>query len=188
MIGCRPLTDTEINIIAKSLSTRDKTLFLLNLYTGFRIQESLSLIVSDVYSEGHVLDRVTVHRKNVKGKTAGRTLLIHPRAKKAIETLIKEEKLTPTDPLFKSKKGGPLGRVQAWRTLKAVVRFHKLEGKVALHSTRKVFAERMYSSFDKDIIKTSKALGHKNIMSTVSYLSFKTEELDEAILALKTVK
>jgi len=87
------------------------------------------------------------------------------------------------DYIFKSKKGKnqPLKRIQAWRILKSVVNAKGLEGKIALHSTRKTFADRMYTKLGKDLIKTAKALGHKNINSTVSYLSFKTEELDNAI-------
>ena len=49
---------------------------------------------------------------------------------------------------------------------------------------RKSFANRIYEKLNHDLVKTKKALGHKNINSTVSYLSFREEEIDEAILAL----
>jgi len=47
---------------------------------------------------------------------------------------------------------------------------------------RKTFANRVYDALDHDLIKTARALGHKNINSTVQYLSFRQEEIDEAIL------
>ncbi len=49
---------------------------------------------------------------------------------------------------------------------------------------RKTFADKIYDRLGHDLIKTQKALGHKNINSTVSYLSFREEEIDEAILGL----
>jgi len=33
-------------------------------------------------------------------------------------------------------------------------------------------------------VKTQRALGHRNINSTVQYLSFREEEIDEAILSI----
>ena len=37
---------------------------------------------------------------------------------------------------------------------------------------RKTFANRIYDKLEGDLPKTQRALGHKNINSTVSYLSF----------------
>ena len=185
MIGCRLITNEEAELIRSSLkTTRDRALFTLNLLTGFRIAESLSLKVGSVYRDGVALDRVTVERRNMKGKVASRTVLLHPKAKAALVELIKDQHLEESDYLFQSNKGvnKPIGRIQAWKVLKAAVNEHKLQGKVALHSTRKAFAEKMYIALGKDLVKTSKALGHVNITSTVAYLSFNTEELDTAIL------
>lgn len=187
MIGCRALTDDEVKIIRTEFkSIRDEALFVLNIFTGFRIQESLSLLVRDVYQNDKIVDRVTVGRSNMKGSGASRTVLLHPEAKRVIKALINENDLGPTDYLFKSAKGfnRPITRVQAWRLLNQIVRDKKIEGKVALHSTRKYFASKMYDNLDKNLLKTSKALGHKNIQSTISYLSFRTEEIDEAILSI----
>jgi hypothetical protein len=48
---------------------------------------------------------------------------------------------------------------------------------------RKTFANRVYDRLRHDLVKTQRALGHKNINSTVSYLSFRDEDVDAAILA-----
>ena len=48
---------------------------------------------------------------------------------------------------------------------------------------RKTFADRVYEKLNHDLVKTQRALGHRNINSTVSYLSFREEEIDAAILA-----
>lgn len=179
MIGTRPLTKDEVKQINRFLGPRDSLLFNLCLYTGFRVQEALSLKVGSI-ADG----RVHVQRRAIKGKAAGRSLLLHPVMQTAIQEYVTAENLGPNDPLFGSRLGGPLSRFQAWRALKHAVAMAGLQGKIATHSPRKTFAEAMYAHFDKDIVKTSKALGHKSIESTVSYLSFKSEEMDAAILAL----
>ncbi len=47
---------------------------------------------------------------------------------------------------------------------------------------RKTFARRVHEKLGKDLVKTQKAMGHRSINSTVSYLSFNEEEIDDAIL------
>jgi len=50
---------------------------------------------------------------------------------------------------------------------------------------RKRFAQGVYEAISHDLVRTQRALGHKNINSTVSYLGFGTDaEVDEPILSL----
>lgn len=189
MIGCKPLSKIEIDVILKELPTiRDKTLFILGLYTGFRAQECLSLKVSDIGS-----NRIEVKRCNMKGKGSSRSIVVHPVLSAYLNTLIASLKQKPGFDdswyLFQSNRGLNIqyGRVQAWRELNKVVTKLGLQGMIGLHSTRKTFAERVYKAFNKDILKTQKALGHKNFNSTVSYLSFETEEIDNTIMQLELV-
>ena len=51
------------------------------------------------------------------------------------------------------------------------------------HAMRKTFANRMYERLNHDLAQTQRALGHANINSTVSYLSFRQDEIDAAIVA-----
>lgn len=198
MLGCRPLTNTEIDSIMNNLQTlRDKTLFSFMIYTGFRISEALSLKVSDITN-----DRVKVQRTNMKGKTSSRDSIIHPNLKVLLTALIDDSGLNDYEYLFTAEKvhrgdkvlfnskdliyhKKPISRVMAWKILNKAAKKAGLSGKIGLHSTRKTFANRVYQKFDKDILKTSKALGHRNIESTVKYLSFDTEELDNAILEME---
>jgi excisionase family DNA binding protein len=62
----------------------------------------------------------------------------------------------------------------------------ELRGKVATHSMRKTFADRVYEALGRDIFRTQKALGHRNINSTVQYLSFKEQDIEAAILGMWT--
>ena len=158
-------------------------------FTGERISAILQLKVGDVVQGGKVADAVTYRRANRKGKVEGRTVKLHPDAKDAltawINQLAKETVLTAEDYVFQSRKGqGPIGRIQYHRILKQAVLANELTGKISTHSMRKTFADRVYEALGRDIFRTQKALGHKNINSTVQYLSFKESDIDAAILAM----
>lgn len=190
MRGCRPLTDDEVKLIAASFSGshagRDRCLFTLGWNSGFRVSELLSLTVGDVLQYGEVVDRVTVKRRAIKGKRESRTVVLNGRAQTALRRWLNEmDKADPEMPLFPSRKGdAAISRVQAHRVLKAAVEANELPGKIASHSMRKTFAEKVYEKLDGDLIRTQQALGHRAVTSTVSYLSFKQEEVDDAILAI----
>jgi integrase len=180
MIGSRPLTDEEINAVLTHLTTtRDKALFILGIRTGFRISELLSLTIKDVsQKQGGICDRITVRRANMKGSVSSRSVVLHPDAKR----ILRELNLSSyglTSRLF------PFTRMQAHRIIKRAVNRACLEGKVTTHSMRKTFASRVYEALDHDLVKTQAAMGHRSVSSTIAYLSFNQEDVDEAILGVK---
>jgi len=193
MKGCRPLTEDELTLVCQSFggtyAARDKALFLLGVKSGFRISELLSLRVGDVYQQGRLVDRVTVARRHMKRKTEGRTVLLHPEAKAALaawlQILQQRATAAPALYVFRSRKGRnrPISRTHAWAILQAIYRSNGFTGALGTHAMRKTFANRVYDRLRHDLVKTQRALGHKNINSTVSYLSFRDEDVDAAILA-----
>ena len=158
--------------------------------TGFRISELLSLTVGDVLQHGRMVERVTVHRRHMKRKIEGRSVPLNAQAAEAvgvwIDVMQRQGSLTPKTVLFRSRKGEnrPISRVTAYKVLRQVFKDNELGGRLGTHSMRKTFANVVHQKLGRDISKTKKALGHKNINSTDSYLSFLQEEIDEAILAL----
>ncbi len=185
MKGCRPFSDQEIVLVLEHLvgpyALRDRALFLLGVRSGFRISELLSL------RRGGIAQRVSVARKNMKKKVEGRTVLIHPEVREAFALwLVQLYYMTPECFVFQSRTGpnAAISRVQAYRLLSRACDNAGLSGKLGTHSMRKTFADKIYDRLGHDLIKTQRALGHKNINSTVSYLSFREEEIDEAILGL----
>jgi integrase len=203
MRGCRPLTDAEVNLIAKSFggtfAKRNKALFIVGVRTGYRISELLSLTVGDVLHHGKVVDHLTVQRWHMKGgkagKTSGRTVPLHPEARAALsvwlEVLAKRlGTLEASLPVFCSRVKDPatglrkaISRQQAWEILKEAFAANELTGKLGTHVMRKTFANRMYEKLNRDLVKVQRAMGHRNINSTVSYLSFREEDIAAAILA-----
>lgn len=182
MIGSRPLNDHEVDLILSELrSPRDKALFVLGIRTGFRISELLAIRVCDVTEYGAIANTVTVRRADMKGKHSSRTVPLHPQAKSALECMLK-----PYDCMFRvSDKLFPFTRQHAWRIFKHAVRSAKLTGKLGTHAMRKTFADRVFTALDENIFKTQIALGHESPASTVNYLSFRQEEINDAILGIK---
>jgi integrase len=193
MKGCRPLSEDEVELVRQSFGgtygLRDRALFLLGLKSGFRISELLSLRVQDVYQHGRMVERVTVQRRHMKKKLEGRTVVLHPEAKAALADwlmrLPQMATVTPQTYVFQSRKGSnqPIGKIQAWKILHEAARTNELTGKLGTHMMRKTFADRVYHQLHRDLVKTQRAMGHKNINSTVAYLSFVEDEIDQAILA-----
>jgi integrase len=161
-----------VALVAKSFAgvyaKRNKALFVVGVRTGFCIGDLLSLRVADVAKDGNMFGAVTVQRRHMKGdkagKTSGRMVLCscvqgadgHPKA---------------------------ISRVQARNILIEAYAANGLEGQLGTHAMRKTFANRIYEKLGHALVKTQRALGHANINSTVSYLSFREADIDAAILA-----
>jgi integrase len=140
-------------------------------------------------AQGRLVDRVTVQRRHMKNKREGRTVLLHPEAKTALATWLLPLRQMPSCTaqtfIFQSRKGQnrPIRDVQAWRILHEAVTTNELINKLCTHAVRKTFANRVYHQLNHDLGKTQRAMGRKNINSTVAYLSFVVDEIDQAILA-----
>lgn len=200
MRGARPLKKQEA-VLLKShfkgkMARRNKAMFLLGVNTGYRVSELLSLRIADIVDvDGKMKDRVTVWRRNMKGKKSSRTMLLNEHAKAAMKDWLNELKrmnvVHKDDFIFRSIRGNyPISRVQAWKVLTAAYRECHLGGKLGTHAMRKSFANNIYAYFKDELAKgkavdpfrsTSKALGHADIKSTDQYLSFLVEEIDEAV-------
>ena len=202
MKGCRPLSGQEVSEVIGSIfgtfAGRDKALVILGTKSGFRISELLSLRIGDIIQAGQLVDKVTVRRAKMKKKIEGRTVLLHPEAKSALVAWIDELRalgyMDADSYVFQSRKGAnkSISRVQAYRIINGAAAEAGLTGRIGTHTMRKTFANNVYrrllerraagEAIDPFRL-TSKALGHKNINSTDSYLSFMEADIDDAVLA-----
>lgn len=193
MKGCSPLSTDEITRTLEALdgayADRDRALFLLGLRTGLRISELLSIRVGQVWSQDQVLSRVYVERRAIKGKREGRSLPLHPEAAQALRLWLEkrirhESSLDSNAPLFSSRKGNSeLTRQAVGRILRQALSRAGVTGRKGTHVCRKTFAAKMYQTLGHDLLRTSRALGHRSILTTISYLSFNQNEIDAAILS-----
>jgi integrase/recombinase XerD len=183
--------------VEKHCDARERAL-LSNCYIGLRISELLSLTIQDVVnSEGKPLATVQVEKSNTKGSIETRRVTLHPAAGKALAAYALEllaAGAKPNQALFQGRKnkGKAITRQTANRLLKIV--FEKCDSlkkdnnskrTLGTHCLRKTFAQEMYESCKGAIAVVQKLLGHKNINSTSSYLSFNDSELRDAILAME---
>ena len=178
MKGSRPLSDAEVRQVVQSFrgrnALRDRALFVLGVKTGLRISELLSLTVGDVLQHGRIADRITVRRRYMKRKVAGRTVLLHPEVKDALATWIarlqERVPVSSSTPVFLSRKGSDraIGRKHAWRILTTNYAGSNLPGTLGTHAMRKTFANKVHVLLGRDLVKTQCALGHRNVNSTVA--------------------
>ena len=187
MKGCRPLNRVERKEALRNCgSSRERALLSLGCATGYRISELLSLRICDVIDiNNNPLRYVSVKASNTKTKE-GRTVLLNTVAGKAVADHAKyllSQGISRTAHLFQGKKSkvNAISRQQAWRLLKDLFEKACIFGQVATHTLRKTFAADCYQLLGGAIEKVARALGHKSLNSTLSYLSFNNTEIDAAI-------
>lgn len=184
---------------AGSWAKRNKAVFVLGVRTGFRISEILSLKVGDVVDEsGGVVERIAVRRANMKGKKAGRAVIVHAELERELKEYVAwlDGKClnNASCPLFPDCRGKPLNRREYWRVIKVTARRAgiSLDG-TSTHTMRKTFATWLHNGFLDRIAKgehvdplfyTQEGLGHASPSSTVQYLKSNKEVIDAAIRSL----
>lgn len=199
MKGCRPLTRIEVmhlvNAMAGVNQVRNRAMVLIGFNTGYRISEILSLRRMDLVDEfGGMFDQVKVARKYMKGNKSSRSVELNSGAKKAFKTLLVHLEaqgfLFGEDFLFQSHKGGPLSYSGAWRCFRLAAFKAKIPGGVGTHSMRKTFANNAYMNMRKKraagspidpLRSVSELLGHKDINTTIKYLSFCQDDIKETL-------
>jgi len=193
MRGCRPLTDLELCHLLKTLASpgwgRERLLVLLGVRTGLRLSSMLQLSVGDVAIAGEVQNRVRVRRGTNKGKRSGFDLPLHPQAAVALqEYLDAAPDRSSGDYLFPGRHPWTrLSKTAGWRAVKRAFAAAGIVGaptEIGSHTLRKTFARLLYAALGHDLVRTSYALRHRSVATTVAYLSFREEEVDAAILAL----
>ena len=181
MKGTRPLDNNEIRLVSAcftgTFEVRNRGLFLLGVSTGGRISELLSLQIGDVYQNEKAVTDLLFDKSIVKGGEVSRTVPVNIDGRRAIDQLIEwhreqYQNTEPSRPLFPSRqKSGsvPMHRQTAHDILKTAFTGAGLNGKLATHSLRKSFAQRVYEQ-SGDIFLVQELLGHKNVSTTQRYL------------------
>ena len=194
MKGTRPLITDEIIKVSGQFSgtfeVRNRSLFMLGISVGGRISELLALKINDVWQNGQPVGDLLFRKDVVKGKETARMIPVNDDGQEAIALLIawhKQEygELSPQSPLFPSRKHGyTLGRVQAHRILADAFQSAGLNGKLATHSMRKTFAQRIYDAMG-DIFLIKELLGHKSLETTKQYLGVSYSKMQSATKAIE---
>lgn len=195
--GCRALTKGECFSIFDAMKgrygLRNRALFTLLRYTGFRVSEALSLQVEDVFDfrTGEVRGTITVRKCHMKGRQMSRTMPVHPELTSALKRYIEGSQFVWSRfaqcSLFPTQgHNRPITRQAAWLVLQeaadaaGVSREH-----LGTHSMRKTFASAVYNApmIKGDLAKMAKLLGHSNPANTLSYIQFLDGSLEAAVLS-----
>lgn len=192
MKGTRPLDNNEIlrvsGCFTGTFEVRNRGLFMLGVSTGGRISELLSLTICDVFQNGKAVSDMLYNKRIVKGGEVSRAVPVNVDGRDAIEALINwhREKYATIEakrPLFPSRnKMGTvaMNRQTAHDMLKEAFMAAGLNGKLATHSLRKSFAQRVYEQ-SGDIYLVQELLGHANVSTTQKYIGVNYATAREAV-------
>ena len=192
MKGTRPLDNDEIRRVSAcfdgTFEARNRGLFILGVSTGGRISELLSLTIGDVYQNRRAVTDLLFDKSIVKGGEVSRAVPVNADGRRAIDDLIAwhREHYRNTDesrPLFPSRhKSGTVSmhRQTAHDILKKAFIAAGLNGKLATHSLRKSFAQRLYDKTG-DNYMVQELLGHRNISTTQKYLGVNYADAKAAV-------
>ena len=197
MKGARPLSNDEILLVADqfagTFAIRNRSLFMLGVSVGGRISELLALKIRDVWGNNQPVRDLLFLRDVVKGKENARMTPVNADGRKAISDLIDWHKerygdLSPDRPLFPSRMGqGAVAMTRKTGHIVTKEAFEKagLNGKLATHSLRKSYAQRMYDA-SGDIYLVQEMLGHQDVRTTQKYLGVSYQKAQRASEAIET--
>lgn len=201
MKGRRPFTDEEVKAMLEGFAgmyaVRNRTMFVLGIYTGFRIQELLSVRRGDVWDGRNVADYLTVRREAMKGGAASRTVYLPRQARLALADLVQElnerRYWHPSTYLFRSwgPVNKPIGRGHACDIIKHTAQRCGIEaGRIGTHSMRKTFAGKLYRGLELKALELArkgvllnitreamKGTGHESIKAFEAYMNFDDEHI-----------
>lgn len=202
MKGTRPLTNDEIAKVAETFdgtfAVRNRSLFMLGVSIGGRISELLSLRVGDVWQHHQPVTDIQFDKSIVKGGDISRTVPMNIDARQTVSELIAwidetyalhamADDIAAEFPLFPSRNAGKgvqsMKRQQADKMLKVAFFVAGLNGKLATHSLRKSFAQRLYDETG-DIFAVQQMLGHQSVATTQDYLGVNYRSVRDAVEAM----
>jgi len=161
---------------------RNYTLIVLGAYTALRLGDLLRLLWSDVYDESRkdfrshisVIERKTGKLKiialNANAKNALRLYLPHRLGRHIFISNRREDKA--------------IGRVQAWRIIKAAAQAVGITGRISAHSLRKTFGYFAWKSGVMPVMLMD-LYNHSSYEVTKRYLGIAQEDRDRVYLGME---
>lgn len=189
MSGASPLNREQVKAILKATkNNRDNALLSVGFCTGYRISELLRIKIKDVATviNGYVKIHDSVNVRKTKNGS-GRAVRLNSTARQAIERQVKTllNDGHNVDCALFGRAALPtqaITRQYAHKLIKILAeKANIFLAKISTHSLRKTYAQAMWILLNKDISKLQFALGHKSVNSTISYISFLINDIDDAI-------
>ena len=170
----RVLTSDEITRLLDAADDKFRALLATGVGTGLRLGELVGLRWQDVDANGggFIYVRTQVDQKGRRAEpktpTAVRSVVLSPQLGRLLAAhKLASDYSAPTDPVFASAKGTPLGHDNIReRGLDAALTRAKLDDpnrpKITMHSLRDTFASHLIVDLGLDLVQVSRQLGHAN--------------------------
>ena len=152
-------------------------------------QSCSSLKIGDVWQNEQPVTDFQFDRAIVKGGETSRTIPVNSDGRKAITEIMDWQRsqfgfVFEENPLFPSRKGyTPVQRQAMHKILREAFEKAGLNGKLATHTLRKTFAQRLYQQCS-DIYMVKELLGHKNVATTQAYIGVNYVSAQDAVEAM----
>lgn len=160
----------------KGKNLRDYLLFVLGLNTGLRISDLLELKYSDIFTDCNKFREHLTIKEEKTEKT--KKIKLNNVARKALKEYISIYKLAGKDYLFRSRKGGRISRVQAYRVLTEAAKIIKIED-FGTHSLRKTWGYWTYGASRYNIALIMDMFNHSSPAVTLRYIGINQDQKDE---------
>lgn len=151
-------------------------IFKFGLNTGLRISDIIPLKVKDIFDENMKFLDYLILKEKKTGKE--KKIKINNALQKALETDVKSRGLSSESYLFSSKKGGHLGRVQAYRVLKEAAEIMGIQN-FGTHSLRKTWGYWTYRMSKYNIGLIMDTFNHSSPSITLRYIGVNQDQKDE---------
>ncbi|MFA5535917.1 MAG: tyrosine-type recombinase/integrase [Bacillota bacterium] len=175
-----PIRDkTKIKYMYQFLNGKDikyGLLFKFGLNTGLRISDVIPLKLKDILTQkGEFRDYLVLKEKKT-GKE--KKIKLNDALRKTITTYVKIKKPAGEDYLFPSRKGGHIGRVQAYRVLKEAAIALGVEN-FGTHSLRKTWGYWTYKASRYNVGLIMDTFNHSSQSITLRYIGVNQDQKDE---------
>jgi integrase len=159
---------------------RNHLLIVMGVHTALRISDLLRLTWDDVYDFEHQRFRESI---SLTEKKTGKTKLIKLNKSILSAMHLWRSAVKSGEHLIKSRKGGSISRIQAYRLIRAAAEALGFSSRVSCHSLRKTFG---YHAWKSGISPTviMEIYNHSNFAVTRRYLGVNQDDKDEAYLRL----
>lgn len=184
----RILSEPDVQrILALETDLRNGIMLRLFYASGGRVSELAELYWSALQErgdeKGRPIGQVTLLGKGQKT----RSILLSADTWEAIEKLkteaLNKEHGSPTDPVFRSRKGGPLSRQQIWRIVKKAAKRAGLSQAVSPHWLRHAHASHALDrGAPTHLVKET--LGHKSLATTSKYTHARLDDSSARYLSV----
>ncbi|MDR1136390.1 MAG: tyrosine-type recombinase/integrase [Clostridiales Family XIII bacterium] len=159
---------------------RNHLLIVMGVHTALRISDLLRLTWDDVYDFEHNYFHESIA---ITEQKTGKTKLI-----KLNKTILSAMQLCRSavksgEHLIKSRKGGAISRIQAYRIIRAAAEALGFRSRVSCHSLRKTFGYHAWKSGISPAV-IMEIYNHSNFAVTRRYLGVNQDDKDEAYLRL----